>query len=196
LESFLEKIWNNRKFLLYFDNMKNKVIEEVLFTKDECNHILSFAINKEYQKSEINDVDKERKVEHRARNSEEIKLNGNLFNFILPKLKKFGIISMPDYVSIIKYETGCFFKKHLDADKVQNRYKSMVVQLSDETDYGDGNMIYYLDDTSINFKKTIGNTVIFNSDVLHEVTPITSGTRYSFVVWFYKENYNLTNNLF
>ena len=173
----------------------HRVIQEQVFTKEECEYILSFTSNNTYTKSEINDVDKERKVEHRARNSEEIKLDGSVFNVLLPKLEKFGIRLMPDYVSIIKYDVGCFFKKHLDADKSQNRYKSMVVQLSDKNDYDDGDMIYYIDDIPTKFGKDIGNVVIFNSDVLHEVTPITRGTRYSLVIWFYKEHYNLSNNI-
>lgn len=176
--------------------MSNKVLETKLFSEEECNHILSFINDKQFTKSAVQANPNILKEEDGFRKSTEVILEGHLFDFMLPKLKKYGVKTFPEYISIIKYEEGCFFKKHFDADKNDNRYKSLVLQLSNKDDYEGGEMIYYDKDIPITFNKEIGSVVIFNSDVLHEVKPILKGTRYSFVCWFYQENYEIVNSLF
>ena len=60
----------------------------------------------------------------------------------------------------------------------------MVIQLSDETQYTGGELkVWKKDGTIITASKHIGNTILFNSDLLHEATSITSGTRYIWITW-------------
>jgi PKHD-type hydroxylase len=65
----------------------------------------------------------------------------------------------------------------------QKRKLTVVVQLSDPTDY-DGGVLEVWPDSSIRTApRTRGSAVIFPSFTLHRVTPITRGTRWSLTLW-------------
>ena len=122
-------------------------------------------------------------------------------------LKQFNIkefeflenVHSPHSLVIHKYSQGDSFPLHRD-DNVTNygskdlsralRFKTLVVQLTDEKQYEGGELIVH--NTTVN--KTQGNIICFNSGMLHEVLPITSGIRYSAALWLLKEDFNLTLN--
>ena len=103
------------------------------------------------------------------------------------------------------YQPGDFFLPHTDGgdepdkpDYFRKRRLSAVIFLSDETGepqpegYCGGKLTFYglIDDARwerygfpLTGKK--GLLVVFRSEVLHEVTAITHGTRYSIVSWFF-----------
>lgn len=77
-----------------------------------------------------------------------------------------------------------FFGKHLDIIAFAGeavRKISISVQLNDEYEGGDLN-IYTTENPHVVQKKQ-GTVVVFPSFLLHEVTPVTSGVRYSLVNW-------------
>jgi PKHD-type hydroxylase len=62
------------------------------------------------------------------------------------------------------------------------RKLSVIVQLTDPEEYEGCDL--NLNVGSINtMKKTQGSVIVFPSYVLHQVTPITKGTRHSLVAW-------------
>jgi predicted 2-oxoglutarate/Fe(II)-dependent dioxygenase YbiX len=63
------------------------------------------------------------------------------------------------------------------------RKLSFTVQLSEPEDYKGGDLCLYLGDKAEVMKKEQGFVALFPSYVLHEVKPVTSGTRYSLVSW-------------
>jgi PKHD-type hydroxylase len=63
------------------------------------------------------------------------------------------------------------------------RKLSFVIQLSDPKDYKGGELQIHLSDTPEVMKKEQGTLIAFPSYILHEVTPITKGKRYSLVGW-------------
>jgi PKHD-type hydroxylase len=76
---------------------------------------------------------------------------------------------------------------HVDITNISplHRKLSFTVQLSDPSEYEGGDLMLY--DYGLDVKpapKTKGSVVIFYSHILHEVTPVTSGTRKALVGWF------------
>jgi len=87
-----------------------------------------------------------------------------------------------------KYDCdNAFFKKHIDAsnDIVNGtvRKLSFSIQLSNSDDYSGGDLILYTSNDGDNAPRERGFATLFNSSILHEVTPVTSGTRYALVGW-------------
>ena len=64
------------------------------------------------------------------------------------------------------------------------RKLSFTLQLSDENEYGGGELQLITDDRRmIQVPKTKGLLVVFKSDMLHRVRPVKSGLRKSIVGW-------------
>ncbi len=103
-------------------------------------------------------------------------------------------IQFAEYTS----QTKGFYSKHTDCGNrfemenfVDIRKLSFSIQLSDSNDYEGGELKFYTGKKSIYTNKAEGDTakkdkgtiILFPSHVLHEVTPVTKGTRYSLVSW-------------
>jgi len=175
--------------------MGNNIIEKVLFTKDECMGILN-SVNTNYKNSKTVDsygVIKENR--YRTSTQNEIQIEGKLKNLLLNKLSHFGVSDFPTFGHIVKYQVGEYFKKHIDwGSDYPYRYKTLIIQLSTHDDYGGGKLVLYENKKIKPIDTTIGNTLIFDSNILHEVTPVTMGVRYAFVCWLRKKDFNIDKN--
>lgn len=85
------------------------------------------------------------------------------------------------------------YDAHVDPNvwnKDTNRKLSFVMQLSDPEDYEGGDLCLYHSskDPEIIPKKK-GYCIFFPSHILHEVTPVTSGIRYTLVGWIHGPNF-------
>ena len=159
--------------------------QEVLFTKEECNYILSLA--KKWHVSTVTNGQPDYYLNENHRNSEQSRIsNEKIEDLIIPKIKKLNITSLSSECDVIKYKVGSFFGKHKDNnfEPIKHRKQSVVIQLSEESDYEGGELI--INNTVAN--KTIGNTIVFDSGLTHEVTKLTKGTRYSFIGWVTENN--------
>lgn len=117
----------------------------------------------------------------------------------------FGVeLSRPQDPQFLYYRAGDFFQCHADRGMnsespriVKDRLVSAIVFLNDERDepapgsYAGGSFIIYgiLNDPRFEnqgFKATgaEGTLIAFRSEMFHEVTPVTSGIRYTVVSWF------------
>lgn len=80
-----------------------------------------------------------------------------------------------------------FYEKHTDpmmgSFYPENRKLSIVIQLSDPSEYEGGDLCLYNGKEPIIIEKRKGRIAFFPSYTLHEVTPVTKGTRYSLVAW-------------
>ena len=76
----------------------------------------------------------------------------------------------------------CGLKKSLD-NYVDIRKLSFTIQLTDENEYEGGELIFYIDEKEKKAPKSKGTIIFFESDILHEVTPVTKGVRHSLVSW-------------
>lgn len=82
---------------------------------------------------------------------------------------------------LLKYESGQFYKQHIDASPKYNRILSCSIQLND--DYVGGEFSLFNEEMLIRTKK--GSIIMFPSNFMypHEIKPIISGIRYSIVTW-------------
>ena len=97
----------------------------------------------------------------------------------------------------LRYEEGDFFVRHqdgnthqLDFDHLRIRRISIVVFLNDfsvepETNcYSGGLLQFYDQESTYGLPGEIGLLVAFSADTLHEVSPVTSGERFTIISWF------------
>jgi predicted 2-oxoglutarate/Fe(II)-dependent dioxygenase YbiX len=84
--------------------------------------------------------------------------------------------------SLLKYQTGCFYKLHVDSALNAPRAVSCSFILND--DYEGGEFAFF--DRELVYKLKKGSCIMFPSNFMypHEIMPVTSGTRYSIVTWF------------
>ena len=177
------------------DHVQNWAYQDKVFTKTECETIVALGESMGLQESTLvgqpNDSKiRESKVAWLFPNqttrwifdrlsSAALNLNNQFF--------KFDLYGMVEGIQFTKYESPSgHYGAHID--KVINdipRKLSLTVQLSDLEEYeGGGLNLFY----GSNFDPTVlpkeqGKLVAFPSYVLHQVAPVTKGTRYSLVCW-------------
>jgi PKHD-type hydroxylase len=105
--------------------------------------------------------------------------NQKFYNFDLTMIER---LQFTYYSS----EEEGMYKQHVDPlewSNPHNRKLSLVLQLSDPSEYEGGELKLHLGNTPTSIEKRLGLMVSFPSYTLHEVTPVTKGERYSLVVW-------------
>ena len=98
---------------------------------------------------------------------------------------KFDLHGFTEDMQFTKYNaSGDNYKMHID--KIYTgliRKLTAVIQLSDPKDYDGCELELYTKYTPDVMKKEQGTIILFPSYTVHQVTPLTRGTRYSLVSW-------------
>ena len=148
--------------------------EKILFSKEECESIV-WNVNQSIANFDMN---------NRKYHSQSI--NYSLENkWLFDKLKTFfeeqsnmKITKNKEVIHFHKFVKGNWFAKHNDVR--DNRLYAVGVLLND--DFGGGDFkLYNPNEQTLN--KIIGNTYLFDITIVHEITPILEGERYS-LLWF------------
>lgn len=110
-------------------------------------------------------------------------INKNWFGF---NLLGFEGIQFTKY-SHDKHRAGDFYSAHRDTKLLLGgtiRKLSFTIQLSDASAYEGGDVVLYESfSDSTPLTRALGSISFFPSYTIHEVTPVTSGVRYSLVGW-------------
>jgi len=87
------------------------------------------------------------------------------------------------------YGNNEFYDFHEDSSKFENNMRklSLVISISNPDTYEGGDFEFF-DGTRPDIKGQ-GSILVFPSFIKHRVTPVTKGTRYSLVNWFYGEQF-------
>ena len=104
-------------------------------------------------------------------------LNAEHFNFDLT-----GFGEMLQLTNYNQAENG-MYGWHQDYGGAISRKLSMAVQLADPSEYEGGNLQVMTSGEPVNVRKQRGLIAVFPSYVLHQVTPVTQGSRQSLVAW-------------
>ena len=108
-------------------------------------------------------------------------LNGQFYKFDL-----YGFCEDMQF-TVYNGETNGHYTWHVDAgakdSSMPPRKFSLVLQLSDPTDYEGGDLQVFTSAEPTSITKKRGLIAAFPSYTLHRVTPITSGIRKTLVVW-------------
>tara|TARA_B100000809_G_scaffold218686_1_gene225462 strand:+ start:106 stop:612 length:507 start_codon:yes stop_codon:yes gene_type:complete len=97
--------------------------------------------------------------------------------------KNYGFnITQVKEISILKYDTGDFYSKHIDMSAHDSDRKlSVIIPLSN--DYEGGDTFFFTNENPIKMPKGANIATFFPSYIVHEVTEVTKGVRYSLVSW-------------
>lgn len=113
-----------------------------------------------------------------------VEANNNLWNFNLHHI--------PECIQYTEYyaeEKGHYtWHQDIGPGMLSKRKISITVQLSSPDEYEGGDLQlwqggHYEENNFVNAYKGAGSVFIFPSYMMHRVTPITKGTRRSFVLW-------------
>jgi len=109
-----------------------------------------------------------------------------------------GPLGEREGTGFLRYDPGGFYGPHRDRgddadwpDAARRRVSTVVFLNSGGEAAGPGGFLggtlrLFLDDaTPVDIVPVAGTLVAFGADMLHEVTPVTSGVRYALVDWFY-----------
>lgn len=187
-----EQVTNNSVWAFNLDPVNSWAYWDKAFSKEECERIIEIgnAKTKEQAKTRGENSGKIRKSEiawlypclelewaYRRMTDIITNLNDRFFQFDL-----FGAT---EGFQFTKYTApGGKYGKHIDsAQGTLVRKLSFTLQLSEPDSYHGGDLCLYLGEKAEIMKKDQGYVALFPSYVLHEVKPVTQGTRYSLVSW-------------
>lgn len=171
------------------DKTENWAYKDNLFTPEECLQIIAIGNSKLEKAKTMGETNGVRESEIAWLYGKDIEfafrrvtdcildINNQFFNFDL-----FGLA---EGFQFTKYDapTG-HYGMHID--KVFNgvvRKLSLTIQLSAPEDYEGGELALQFEKEPKFMPKELGKMIVFPSYTLHEVRPITKGTRYSLVAW-------------
>jgi PKHD-type hydroxylase len=185
-EKFYNASWN-----LYLDNIHTFAFWKNLFSKEECEKIISIAKNKKIIKgitrggaSKVRDSNITwlyacDDMEWVFRRVSEVVLNLN------EKYFKFDLFGINEGFQFTNYKAPSGkYGKHVDRGfNIPTRKISISIQLTDPKEYKGGELYLYDSEEGILMDKEQGTLIMFPSYTLHEVKPVTKGERNSLVSW-------------
>ena len=144
------------------------MMKKKLFTKNECNEIISFSENENQWKKETNGVSYQIFM---------FKPNEFISEKIMKYVKEIlGLSILTVNLAVLKYIEGDYFPRHTDrAGDGFNRDFLYNITLKLNDDYEGGEFL--LKDKV--FFADVGDVYHYKSTEFHEVKPITKGTRYT-----------------
>jgi PKHD-type hydroxylase len=173
------------------DNVEHWAYSNNIFTSEECQKII--AETNELKDGVVNKdtVDKntrKSKVCFIYPNKDNVWIFERLANVVASindQFFNFDLFGFAEGLQFTKYEAPDeFYAPHTDkAYGGTIRKLSISVQLSDSKEYEGGDLLLHSGKEPIKMPKDIGKLIVFPSYTLHEVTPVTKGTRYSLVAW-------------
>jgi len=159
--------------------------EKILFTREECESILSYSTNfsKNWEKND-------RKYSSQLINySLEVKWLFNRLIEFTEAVSDIKIKKIKEMIHFHKFVKGDWFDKHNDV--LDNRMYAIGVLLNDNFEGGDFKLYNPIEQT---LNKVVGNTYLFDVRIEHEITPILDGERFS-LLWFLQKENIKTNKL-
>lgn len=168
------------------------------FTEEEVNQIIEICERIEKEKAQVGCGDESRVNETLRRtevawlkNTPESSWIYDRLAFVARSLNsKFYRFDLYGFVEDIQYtvykeEYEGHYTWHLDIgiETECTRKLSMVIQLSDPSEYEGGDLQIMATSEPISVNKEKGLVAAFPSFILHRVTPVTKGTRRTLVVW-------------
>lgn len=166
----------------------------VIFSKEECAYIKSFyRLDDEIDGMDTHTLNNI-KIKFRKGSSAKFVTidNSELKEFLLQKLSPLKVKNIPT-IKIMKYGKGGSLAKHQDFAKygVDIIYKTLLVQLSESTDYIGGDLIVENTPQS----RVIGSLCTISPTAEHEVTKLESGERYSLVLFLHERDFDIQKSM-
>ena len=158
---------------------------------DFCQYVIDLARKGEAHEARVIAEGAQRKPEIRSTQRYKVQdteiLHGVLEGFDSHNVWDFctywGTDSLP-VVEVLRYQKGDFYKPHTDwSPFYRERKLSMTVQLSDDQQYGGGEVLLYDGPDPWTVTQKRGYATVWPSWTLHEVKPLITGERWALVAW-------------
>ena len=161
-----------------------------IFSKDECDKIIK---NKQAVWQDGGIIESEDSVE--PRNSSISWINPNsenvwVFEKLIQTMNRLNAMYLyldwDEYltdIQLTKYEAEKFYSWHINVghDETSTRKLSATIFLNNSFEGGEFQIFY--NTLPFTIEAVVGRVVVFPSHVLHRVTSVTKGIRYSLVAW-------------
>jgi hypothetical protein len=169
--------------------------QKILFTKEECDYIINlknkYRLN-HYRRLDENGVlyepenfkNKYYLLEHTTDIDWIIKRLCDHFE----KEMNLHIFFRPTKLNLHNYKIGDEFGKHIDTGNPLKEWNVGII-LNEDFEGGDY-VLYDENDNSIVIDKKIGNVCIFQSQTVHQVTPVLDGERWAIAMFLHKFRMN------
>lgn len=174
------------------------LFNRLFLSQEECNKIISLGEGKwenslSVYKKEINTFRKSKQY------TTQIKKGDWLYNIVERCFSEYNIKLTTNSLfenQIIKYDVGGFIAKHNDVSRYDESGKKTdrvyVLNIVLNQNFGGGDFVWYDKQKNKQFlDKSSGIGAIFKTNELHEVTPVTEGTRYSFSVFLHNNEFEI-----
>ena len=186
-----EPKFENSSWSFELDNINLYAFWNNAFSKEECQTIINIAKDKGLiegeTKGNVKDVRESKiswlypvdNIDWVFRRVTDITLNLN------ERFFKFDLFGLNEGFQFTNYEAPSGkYGKHVDRGmNMPVRKLSISIQLTNPEEYEGGELKLYDGEEETVMDKTQGTLIIFPSYVLHEVMPVTKGTRNSLVTW-------------
>jgi PKHD-type hydroxylase len=172
-----------------------------VFTPEECKLIIDIGLKKELINATVNATNQQYKPDLRKNKISWVEAEDGL-EFMYRKLTDvtlalnaeffgFDLYGITEKIQFSVYEhIGDGFKLHFDKTYGSViRKLSLVVQLSDPSEYRGCELKVYTGSIPEVVPKDQGTVIAFPGYVMHEVTPLISGKRYTLVAWLGGPNF-------
>jgi predicted 2-oxoglutarate/Fe(II)-dependent dioxygenase YbiX len=162
----------NNRFISYF-------IKKNFLSDDECDYIIDKGLNT-IESYECTSYNKKKNYNFQFDKCDTIfKKISELIHKVNIKYYNFEI-QISNSVELYEYKTNDFFDYHMDFYKgiASRRKLTFLILLSDRDDYTGGDL-QFLCNTERMLPRVKGTIAIYPSFVLHRVTKVLSGTRYT-----------------
>jgi PKHD-type hydroxylase len=191
----------NTNFPFEKDHVNAWALQTKLFTQDECQEIINYGNNfkKNFstianEKNPANENIRKCNIAWIYPNQETYQIFERLSQTIKnlnEEFFKFDITGMQEGLQFTEYNAPSdHYIAHQDLNfGNQIRKLSAVVQLTNPNNYEGGNLLIYGQENPDVLNNEQGSLILFPSYMLHKVTPITKGTRYSLVSWITGPNF-------
>ena len=167
--------------------------QKILFTREECDLIIENHINLPIARKEAHS---HMGYTYRNVNYKEYQWIVNRFINWIEEQENCKVNWVNENSSEFyfqSYEVGDKFNKH--DDNINDRYYTAGLLLNDTFDGGEF-IVDVINNTSIQFKKNIGNCYFFESNMEHELKEIVSGNRNIILIFFHKKNIKFNQHKF
>jgi len=183
--------FNNSSWNFKLDDINHYAFWNNAFSKEECATIINIAkdkgliigttkgYTKDVRDSKISWLYPTDNMDWVFRRVTDIVLDLNNRFF------KFDLFGINEGFQFTNYEAPSGkYGKHVDRGlNIPVRKLSISIQLTNPEEYEGGELYLYDDDKGTLMAKEQGTLIMFPSYVLHEVMPVTKGTRNSLVTW-------------
>jgi PKHD-type hydroxylase len=191
-------------WLFHLDTVENWAYMDNVFSSEECDKIKRIALAKGKGSGAVMDTNNQGIIDLKKRKNSIVWITpeDNELEWMYERLThvatnlneqffKFDLFGFCEPIQFTEYEApGEFYSEHID--KIWNgvtRKLSLVVQLTDPSEYKGCELKINTGGEPSVMKKDQGTVVAFPSYMMHQVTPITKGTRHSLVCWIAGKNF-------